>query len=64
MVDRKTIDPDKPNVHVGELSMTRPEELSQDFDWKYTQDAKRLSELDWETYAEYKGEGDIIKKKV
>ena len=60
MVDGNTIDPDKPNIHVGELSMTRPEELSQDFDWKYTQDAKRLSELDWETYAEYKGERDII----
>lgn len=60
MVDGNTIDPDKPTVHVGELSMARPDEHNQDFDWKYTQDAKRLSELDWESYAEYKGEKDII----
>ena len=59
MVDGNTIDPDKPAIHVGELSMLRPEEHNQDFDWKYTQDAKQLSELDWESYAEYKGEKDV-----
>ena len=30
--------------------------ISQDFDWKYTKDAKMLSELDWESFAEYKGD--------
>ena len=37
-------------------SMDRPEEFLQDFDWKYTRDAKMLSELDWESFAEYKGD--------
>ena len=56
MVDGNSIDPDQPEIHVGELSMERPHELLQDFDWKYTKDAKMLSELDWESFAEYKGE--------
>ena len=55
MVDGNAIDPDKPKVHVGELSMSRPGEFDQDFDWKYTQNAKQLADLDWESYAEYLG---------
>ena len=56
MVDGNSIDPDQPKIHIGELSMERPHEFLQDFDWKYTKDAKMLSELDWESFAEYKGE--------
>ena len=56
MVDGNAIDPDKPKVHVGELSMSRPDEFEQDFDWKYSQNAKQLAALDWESYAEYLGE--------
>jgi len=56
MVDGNSLDPDQPKIHVGELSMDRPEEFLQDFDWKYTRDAKMLSELDWESFAEYKGD--------
>ena len=58
MVDGNTIDPARPKVHVGELSMSRPAEFEQDFDWKYTQDAKRLSELEWDAHAEYRGPRD------
>ncbi|MCZ6620051.1 MAG: phytanoyl-CoA dioxygenase family protein [Gammaproteobacteria bacterium] len=56
MVDGNAIDPDKPKVHIGELSMSRPDEFEQDFDWKYTQNAKQLADLDWESFAEYLGE--------
>ena len=52
MVDGNRIDPAPPKVHVVELSMSRPEEFDQDFDWKYTQDAKELSERPWESFAE------------
>ena len=56
MVDGNSIDPARPKVHVGELSMARTEEFEQDFDWKYTQNAKDLSEKPWESFAEYRGE--------
>ncbi len=55
MVDGNSIDPARPKVHVGELSMSRPGEFSQDFDWKYTLNAKELSEKPWESFAEYLG---------
>ena len=55
MVDGNRIDPARPKVHVGELSMSRPEEFDQDFDWKYTENARELSELPWESFAEYRG---------
>lgn len=55
MVDGNSIDPSRPKVHVGELSMSRPEEFGQDFDWKYTANAKELSEKPWESFAEYLG---------
>jgi len=54
MVDGNTIDPARPAVHVGELSMSRPEEFQQDFDWRYTEDARRLSELEWNDSADYR----------
>lgn len=55
MVDGNTIDPARPKVHVAELSMSRPEEFDQDFDWKYTENARQLSEKPWESFAEYLG---------
>lgn len=55
MVDGNTIDPARPKIHVGELSMSRPEDFDQDFDWKYTANAKELSEKPWESFAEYLG---------
>lgn len=54
MIDGNPVDPAKPKVPVGELSMSRPEEFEQDFDWRHTQYAKHLSEQDWETFAEYR----------
>ena len=41
-------------VPVGELSMSRPEELEQDFDFYYTRQAKQLVESG-ATTAEYRG---------
>jgi len=55
MVDGNVVDPARPKVHVAELSMKRPGEFEQDFDWKYTENARQLSLLDWETFAEYRG---------
>ncbi|MEO2177135.1 MAG: phytanoyl-CoA dioxygenase family protein [bacterium] len=55
MVDGNVIDPDRPKVPVAELSMSRPEEFEQDFDWKYTQNARQLAGANWETFAEYLG---------
>lgn len=55
MVDGNTIDPARPKVHVAELSMSHPEDFDQDFDWKYTENAKDLSEKPWESFAEYLG---------
>ena len=55
MVDGNTIDPARPRVHVGELSMSRPEEFDQDFDWNYTENARQLSLRPWESHAEYRG---------
>jgi ectoine hydroxylase-related dioxygenase (phytanoyl-CoA dioxygenase family) len=54
MVDGNGIDPYRPKIHVVELSMSRPEEFDQDFDWKYTENAKQLSEKPWNTTADYK----------
>lgn len=56
MVDGNRIDPAKPAVPVGELSMSRPEEFDQDFDWKYTENARELSEKEWDSFAEYRGD--------
>ena len=35
--------------------MSRPGEFVQNFDWKYTRNAKQLAERDSESYAEYLG---------
>ena len=35
MIDGNSIDPQKPKVPIGELSLSRPEEFQQDFDWRY-----------------------------
>lgn len=55
MVEGNAIDPVKPKIHVGELSMSRPDEFAQDFDWKYSEDARRLSQVEWDGHAEYLG---------
>ena len=44
MVEGNALDPSKPKVIVGELSMQRPQEFAQDFDWRYTQMAKHSAE--------------------
>lgn len=54
MVDGNAIDPGRPAIPVGELSMSRPDDFAQDFDCRYSLHAKSLSELDWEAYAEYR----------
>lgn len=55
MVDGNVVDPDRWKVHIGELSMSRPEEFNQDFDWRYSKNAKQLASQDWETYVDYRG---------
>lgn len=55
MVDGNSVDPTKPNVQVGELSMSRPEEFDQDFDWRYSKIAKTLSEAEWDSHVDYRG---------
>jgi hypothetical protein len=55
MVDGNSIDPRKPKIQVGELSMSRPEEFEQDFDWRYSKIAKMMSEADWESHVDYRG---------
>jgi ectoine hydroxylase-related dioxygenase (phytanoyl-CoA dioxygenase family) len=55
MVDGNSIDPSKPKIQVGELSMSRPEEFEQDFDWRYSKIAKMMSEADWESHVDYRG---------
>jgi ectoine hydroxylase-related dioxygenase (phytanoyl-CoA dioxygenase family) len=44
MVEGNSLDPSKPAIPVGELSMSRPEEFSQDFDWRYSENARLLAE--------------------
>ena len=56
MVDGNAIDPDKPKIPIGELSMSRPEAFNQAFDWKFSQDAKNLAARDWDEFAEYLGD--------
>ena len=56
MVDGNAIDPEKPKIPIGELSMSRPEALNQAFDWKFSQDAKNLAARDWDEFAEYLGD--------
>ena len=46
MVEGNSLDPDKPKIQIGELSMSRPEEFKQDFDWRYSKIAKHMSESD------------------
>ena len=36
VVEGDMIAPNKPRIPVGELSMERPEEFEQDFDWRYS----------------------------
>ena len=47
-------------VPVGELSMRRPDELTQDFDFYYTQQAKRLAKEHPELF-EYRGSADAAR---
>jgi len=54
MVHGNAIDPGPKQVPVGELSMSRPEEFDQDFDWKHSVLAK-LSREGGSPYAEYRG---------
>ncbi|MEM7016972.1 MAG: phytanoyl-CoA dioxygenase family protein [Pseudomonadota bacterium] len=58
MVDGNSLDPCKPKVQVGELSMSRPEEFKQDFDWRYSKIAKMMSEADWASHVDYRGPKD------
>jgi hypothetical protein len=55
MVDGNAIDPATPAVPIGELSMSRPEEFDQDFDWRYSGDARQLAERDWDEWVDYRG---------
>ena len=58
MVEGNSLDPTKPKIQIGELSMSRPEEFKQDFDWRYSKIAKHMSESDWESFVDYRGERD------
>lgn len=55
MVDGNAIDPAIAKVPIGELSMSRPDELEQDFDWRYSADARQLAERDWDEWVDYRG---------
>jgi ectoine hydroxylase-related dioxygenase (phytanoyl-CoA dioxygenase family) len=55
MVDGNAIDPATPAVPIGELSMSRPEEFDQDFDWRYSGDARALAEREWDEWVDYRG---------
>ena len=39
---RVILDPTKPKIQIGELSMSRPEEFKQDFDWRYSKIAAHV----------------------
>ncbi len=56
MVDGNAIDPAKPKIPIGELSMSRPEAFDQLFDWKFSEDAKTLAAREWDEFAEYLGD--------
>lgn len=43
MVDGNTTDPLKARVPIGEISLSRPETLTADFDWRYSEHARQLS---------------------
>lgn len=58
MVDGNAMDPSKAKVQVGELSMSRPEEFEQDFDWRYSKIAKAMSEVEWNENVDYRGPRD------
>ena len=58
MVEGNSLDPTKPKIQIGELSMSSPEEFKQDFDWLYSKIAKQMSESDWESFVDYRGERD------
>jgi ectoine hydroxylase-related dioxygenase (phytanoyl-CoA dioxygenase family) len=46
MVDGNTTDPAKARVPIGEMSLSRPETLTRDFDWRYSEHARQLSGQD------------------
>jgi hypothetical protein len=58
MVDGNSLDPAKPKVQVGELSMSRPEEFSQDFDWRYSKIARQMAQAEWNEWVDYRGTDD------
>lgn len=43
MVEGNTTDPAKARVPIGEMSLSRPETLTRDFDWRYSEHARQLS---------------------
>jgi hypothetical protein len=53
MVDGNTTDPAKARVPIGEMSLSRPESLTADFDWRYSEHARQLAGQDSEV--EYRG---------
>lgn len=53
MIDGNTTDPTKAATPIGEMSMSRPETLTQDFDWRYSDHARQLSSADPEI--DYRG---------
>lgn len=55
MIDGNRSDPAKPKVPIGELSMSRPEEFEQDFDFRHTEFARELAENEWNEWVDYRG---------
>ena len=55
MIEGNRIDPAKPKVPIGELSMSRPEEFEQDFDFRHTKFAEELAQDDWNVWVDYRG---------
>ena len=53
MVDGNTTDPAKARIPIGEMSLSRPESLTADFDWRYSEHARQLAAQDSEV--EYRG---------
>lgn len=55
MVNGNVVDPVKAKIPICELSMSRPEQFDQDFDWRYTKDAMYKSQRDWDAHVDYRG---------
>ncbi len=55
MVEGNARAPHLPKRYVGELSLSNPGAFTQDFDWRYTEDARHQAQLDWDAAAEYRG---------